>query len=734
MAVNEVASITLRADSRDLKRAADDAKKLGNASDKMAREVSTASQKTEIGFKKINAGAIALGAGIAALGVGLFRGFIANTIAQEKASAQLEAALKSTGGAAGLSAEALKSYAGELQNATTFGDEAIISAQAMLLTFTKIGTETFPRATRAVLDVAQAMGTDLKSAAIQVGKALNDPLAGITALSRSGITFSESQKDVIKALVETGQTAQAQRVILKELETQFGGSAMEARNTLGGALASLKNAFGDLLEGDSGPSGLRDAIEDLTAVFQSSETKQSFATVIGLLADVATFAVKIAAGIGQTIAGFRNLAKETAGASGSEGAGGNQKLIDQLTNERNSKVRARGGNETGDDIKRLDAEIARLTEIKVLREFEFREKGRIAALQRNTDADAAKKSRKLPPNGAPGVAVQDLGAERFARAIEISKQQAQQFRDAQADIGNVLSDVAAQMGGESVAAGQRLAETLLTVQQAEERLIAIGALDASTQAQIAEARRGAQQVFQQDIDTINARTTPAEDLLQSLRDELELSGLSNDERERTVLLRRAEIDLTTEAGRAAAGEVTSLLDRIREQDDQARIFDNLRESSADAFASIIDGSRSAKGALSDFADSVLRMVAQNLGKQLAESLFGGPGGGSPSGSGSGSIFGSLIGSLFGSGRAFGGALQPGRLHPINERGEPEIVSVGGQDFVTSPRGGSVRNTRAGSGNNTSITINVQPSTDNRAADQIARAVSRTQQRALARAS
>ncbi|MDD5049616.1 MAG: phage tail tape measure C-terminal domain-containing protein, partial [Methanoregulaceae archaeon] len=125
------------------------------------------------------------------------------------------------------------------------------------------------------LDVATALKTDLKSAALQVGKALNDPVLGMTALSRSGIQFSEAQKEVVKELVKTGDTVGAQKIILKELETQFGGSAEAARNTLGGALASLKNAFGDLLEGDGkggGVKGTTAAIEDLTKLMSDPST------------------------------------------------------------------------------------------------------------------------------------------------------------------------------------------------------------------------------------------------------------------------------------------------------------------------------------------------------------------------------------------------------------------------------------------------------------------------------
>lgn len=183
---------------------------------------------------------------VAAIGT-LFSKIAAETADAEFAAAQLNAALKSTAGVAGQSAEALNAHAQALSYVTAFDDDAITGAQALLLTFTKIGGETFPQATTAILDMAAAMNTDLKSATIQIGKALNDPILGVSALGRAGVQFSESQKEVIASLTETGRIAEAQGIILAELKTQFEGSAAAAANTFGGALKQLSNELGNLL-------------------------------------------------------------------------------------------------------------------------------------------------------------------------------------------------------------------------------------------------------------------------------------------------------------------------------------------------------------------------------------------------------------------------------------------------------------------------------------------------------
>lgn len=220
----------------------------------------------------------ALGGVLGAVGLGaVFKSVIGLAIEQERVVAQLDATIKSTGGTAGFTSSELQNLAASLQEVTTFGDEAIIGAQSLLLTFTKIQGEALPRTTQAVLDVSQAMGQDLKSSAIQLGKALNDPVANLGALSRTGIQFSKDQKEVIKSLQESGDLAAAQAIILEELETQFGGSAKAARDTFGGALKGLKNAFGDLLEGDGGNlTSAKDSIEDLTDVLKDPSTKAAF--------------------------------------------------------------------------------------------------------------------------------------------------------------------------------------------------------------------------------------------------------------------------------------------------------------------------------------------------------------------------------------------------------------------------------------------------------------------------
>lgn len=250
---------------------------------------------------------------VSALAIGAaFRAVIIAASEAQQAVAQLEATLKSTGRYTPELAQNLTGYAAELQKITTYGDEAIISMQSLLLTFTRIGGDEFTRAQMAVLNVATALKTDLKTAALQVGKALNDPVLGMTALSRTGIQFSEAQKATVKELMAVNDIAGAQKVILAALETQFGGSAEAARNTLGGALTALKNAFDDLLEGDSGGGGVKgttQAIEELIQLLQNPETIKNAQTLANAMV---TAFEKVLTAISKTVEFTKWLGEELA--------------------------------------------------------------------------------------------------------------------------------------------------------------------------------------------------------------------------------------------------------------------------------------------------------------------------------------------------------------------------------------------------------------------------------------
>lgn len=243
-----------------------------------------------------------------------FKAVISASAESEAAFKQLETRIKSTGGAVGLTAKQIADSAKSFQAASTFDDEAIIAAQTRLVQFGTIAGQVFLDATRATLDLSAAMNKDLAASAILVGKALNDPVKGLTALTKVGVTFTDAQKAQIKALVEVGDAAGAQRIVLDGLSRATSGAAKAARDTLGGSLEALKNTLNDLLENDSASlPGLTKAINDLSASLGDPAVKQTIDQFTSAMIDGLSWVVEngpaIAANMDTVAKSIVNLGK-----------------------------------------------------------------------------------------------------------------------------------------------------------------------------------------------------------------------------------------------------------------------------------------------------------------------------------------------------------------------------------------------------------------------------------------
>jgi hypothetical protein len=158
----------------------------------------------------------------------------------EKSLSNLRATLLSTGGVSGMSLGGLQELAEGLAGKTLFEHDQIIQAESVLLTFKEIGQKAFPVATKAAADMATVMGMDLQNAMVMVGKALNEPITGVSALRRVGVQLTDSQEAQIKKFMEVNDVMSAQNIILGELESQFGGAAESAATTATGIYQKMK--------------------------------------------------------------------------------------------------------------------------------------------------------------------------------------------------------------------------------------------------------------------------------------------------------------------------------------------------------------------------------------------------------------------------------------------------------------------------------------------------------------
>lgn len=178
----------------------------------------------------------------AGLGIGFevvegFKGVVEAGERAEKTMRQTEAVLHSTHDASGLSAHGFEELANKIEGVSSVSRDVIQQGENIMATFTNVknrvgeGNDVFERATMAATDMAAAMNhghvdtVGLQQANIQLGKALNDPVKGMTALRKIGVSFNEDQTKNIKTMVAHNNVLGAQKVILKEVATEFGGSA-----------------------------------------------------------------------------------------------------------------------------------------------------------------------------------------------------------------------------------------------------------------------------------------------------------------------------------------------------------------------------------------------------------------------------------------------------------------------------------------------------------------------------
>jgi len=222
--------------------------------------------------------------------------------AQEKAIAINKATLKATGAETWTTAAAQQALADKLQKVTGYADEEVLSMQNVLLGFKNIKGDNFDVAAEQILNMSKVMGMDLVSSAQAVGKALDDPIAGVDSLTRQGFRFSAAQKEVLKDLVNTGHMAEAQKIILDELTTTYGGAAAAANETSSAIKEKLGVAVGELKErlGKFATDALAPSRKELTGLIEGLSDTFDIINRNGNAPEILT---KLATGLGAATAG-----------------------------------------------------------------------------------------------------------------------------------------------------------------------------------------------------------------------------------------------------------------------------------------------------------------------------------------------------------------------------------------------------------------------------------------------
>jgi hypothetical protein len=173
----------------------------------------------------------------------------------QAALANVEAGLKSTGNAIGITGKQFSEMAARAQEVGIFEDDTIMqNATAQLLTFGSIGKNNFERVQNAAMDVAAKLngvavtGENLKGISIMMGKAMDDPVRGMGAMRKAGLQFDQQQENMIKTMALSGNKHGAQVLMLKEIERLYGGTSVALGKTDKGMEIIAKNKMGDTME------------------------------------------------------------------------------------------------------------------------------------------------------------------------------------------------------------------------------------------------------------------------------------------------------------------------------------------------------------------------------------------------------------------------------------------------------------------------------------------------------
>ncbi len=216
-----------------------DAKKFKEEVDKV-KETTSALEGQLATIGKTSAVAFAALSGSIGLAVASFR-------ESEQVAFKTEAIIKATGRTAEITASQVDELSQAISRQTTYDDEAVKSSANVLLSFKNLGEDVLPQTLRAVTDLSAGMNQDLNASADMLGKALNNPIAGMAKLTKAGILFTDAQKEQAKEMLRAGNIAGAQAIILKEVEGKFNGLAAAATQGTG-AFLQLQVEAGNVVE------------------------------------------------------------------------------------------------------------------------------------------------------------------------------------------------------------------------------------------------------------------------------------------------------------------------------------------------------------------------------------------------------------------------------------------------------------------------------------------------------
>lgn len=720
----------------------------------------------------IMSGALAGASGVVAAGMALV---IRNTMNAERELAQLNAVLKSTGQDANFSAEQLAAMADNIARASTFSGGDITNAQTRLLSYSGVVTSNFVPALQVAIDQAARLGISVESSAEIVGRALESPTKAAGALAQQGFgaAFTKSVRDSIKALEQSGRTAEAQGIILDILNESYQGAAQAARNTFGGSLAALRNSLDDLTTGEGGSlDGAASAVNRLTGELQSEQTKAAFGQVISLVSQVTS---ELVGSITQLTAWYTKVREAQGLASGSNP----QQASTDALNARMGKVQAERN-----DLQRWKSNVFGLPLTD--NQSTFREQ-QLASLEAERVAIqrelTSRYKQQAAPEASPVLTEQRRPVPALVDEKEASRQ-AERIKRATAEMSDSLRSwhtELEQIGNPIIDEyNKRLLEVAERSETAAKAKVPTAQIDAFT----ASMRALAQQIRDRDIAEFQrefAENTAemaaqlrgggasaaleyanalakVQELLdagvistdqysarqQALRDQMNAGAIQVlqdiGEEQQALLLNTQQLEVYNrlkqagvEANSAYGQSIIQATEQLQRQRESAAVLGDLRSATHDFASDAILSFGEAGDAAERWIDRMKRMAADLFADRAMQWLFstgmsllgGGAGSYTGGGTGAGSTTGfgnnmegftgrNLFG--FGGGRSVGGGVSRDRMYEVTEGGRPELLRQGnrtylmpGSDGVVIPASAAAAGGSGGGGSQVNVNIIGAPS-------------------------
>lgn len=205
--------------------------------------------------------------------------------------------VEATGASVWTTTQELDKMAKAYAKTTDYTVSEIEQMQSVLLGFRDITGETFGEATDAIMDMATVMGMSLTGATQAVGKALDDPVKGIDSLRRQGFAFTEEQKAELKQLVKNGEKLKAQKIILDELSTTYGGASKAGQSAFS-KLSHIYDEFKENLGNKLLPivnkvmGAMGTMLEDMTRKLENIDFQKIFAIIENVFTKIQTVLIK----------------------------------------------------------------------------------------------------------------------------------------------------------------------------------------------------------------------------------------------------------------------------------------------------------------------------------------------------------------------------------------------------------------------------------------------------------